>query len=104
VERRRVQARVVAEVLPRVRDIRRIGSAAIDMCLLASGALDLFYERGLQPWDLAAASLVAREAGATVVGLRGAPPSEAMTVAGPEPSVRELVALLESLDADRDDA
>ena len=54
--------------------------------------------------DLAAASLVAREAGATVVGLRGAPPSEAMTVAGPEPSVRELVALLESLDADRDDA
>ncbi len=102
-ERRRAQARVVADLLPRVRDIRRIGSAAIDLCLLASGSLDLYFERGLQPWDLAAASLVAQEAGASVLGLRGGPPSSAMTVAGPEPTVRELVALLEALDADSDE-
>jgi len=102
-ERRRAQARVLVDVLPRVRDIRRIGSAAIDLCLVASGEVDLFYERGLQAWDQAAGTLVAAEAGATVVGLRGAPPSEAMTVAGPEPTVRELVALLEELRADTDD-
>lgn len=102
VERRRGQARVIAEVLPRVRDIRRLGSAAIDMCLLAGGALDLYFERGLQPWDLAAASLIAREAGAEVLGLRGRQAGEAMTVAGPAPTVHELVALLQDLDADSD--
>lgn len=101
-ERRRAQARVVAALLPQVRDIRRIGSAALDLCTLASGGLDLYYERGLQPWDLAAASLVASEAGALVVGLRGAPPGEAMTVAGPEPTVRELVRFLEDQRADTD--
>ena len=96
------QARVVAELLPQVRDIRRIGSAALDLCTLASGGLDVYYERGLQPWDLAAASLVAREAGASVVGLRGAAPGQEMTVAGPEPTLTELVAFLERMGADRD--
>ena len=81
--RRRSQARVLAGLLPQVRDIRRIGSAALDLCTLASGGLDLYYERGLQPWDLAAGSLVAQEAGAVVTGLRGRPAGEAMTVAGP---------------------
>lgn len=103
VERRRGQARVVAELLPRVRDIRRMGSAAIDMCQVAAGNLDLYYEHGLQPWDLAAASLVAREAGAAVLGLRGRAASEAMTVVGPEPTVHELAALLTELRADSDE-
>ncbi|MBX9244769.1 inositol monophosphatase [Actinotalea ferrariae] len=102
VERRRAQARVVAEVLPRVRDIRRIGSAAMDLCTLAGGGLDAYFERGLAPWDLAAASLVAEEAGAVVTGLRGAPASTRMTVAGPAETVAGLVALLEELDADTD--
>lgn len=102
VERRRGQARVVADLLPRVRDIRRMGSAAIDLCHVAAGNLDLFYERGLQPWDLAAASLVAREAGAAVLGLHGRVASEQMTVAGPEPTASELVGLLEHLRADED--
>lgn len=102
-DRRRMQARVVASLLPQVRDIRRIGSSALDLCAIASGGLDLYYERGLQPWDIAAASLVAREAGASVVGLRGAPEGEAMTVAGPQESVAALVALLEGLDADHDE-
>ncbi|GAA4624794.1 inositol monophosphatase family protein [Cellulomonas oligotrophica] len=98
--RRRAQARVLAELLPRVRDIRRIGSAALDLCGVAQGRLDLYYERGLQPWDMAAASLVVQEAGGTVTGLRGRPAGPAMTVAGPAARVAELVALLEHLDAD----
>ncbi len=101
-ERRRAQARVLAELLPLVRDIRRIGSAAMDLCLVAGGELDAYFERGLAPWDLAAASLVAQEAGAVVTGLRGAPATDAMTVAGPAPTVAALVALLERLDADSD--
>ncbi|WP_449385122.1 inositol monophosphatase family protein [Cellulomonas soli] len=99
-ERRRAQAAVVADLLPLVRDIRRIGSAALDLCTLAAGGLDAYYERGLQPWDLAAASLVAQEAGAVVCGLRGRPAGSAMTVAGPQATVQSLVAFLEERSAD----
>jgi len=102
VDRRRGQARVVATLLPQVRDIRRMGSAAMDLCVLATGGLDAYYERGLSPWDLAAASLVAAEAGAVVTGLRGRPAGTEMTVAGPAATVAGLVALLEELDADSD--
>lgn len=102
VARRRQQARVLAEVLPRVRDVRRIGSAAVDLCTVASGGLDAFYERGLNPWDLAAGALVVTEAGGVVTGLRGGPPGAAMTVAGPAGTVAALAELLAGLDADRD--
>ncbi len=101
--RRSAQGRVVAELLPLVRDIRRIGSAALDLCRVAEGTLDLHYERGLNPWDLAAGALIAQEAGAVVTGLRGVPASAEMTVAGPAGTVAELAALLERLGADRDD-
>lgn len=60
------QGRLVAELLPRVRDIRRCGSAALDLCMLASGRLDAYYERCLKPWDHAAGALIAAEAGAVV--------------------------------------
>ena len=60
------QANVVHGLVDRVRDIRRIGSAALDLCSVAAGRLDLYYERGLNPWDQAAGALVAREAGARV--------------------------------------
>ncbi|WP_314033554.1 inositol monophosphatase family protein [Dietzia sp. CH92] len=60
------QGGVVAALLPRVRDIRRCGSAALDLCMLATGRLDAYYERGLRPWDHAAGALVAAEAGAVV--------------------------------------
>jgi len=100
--RRTSQARIVAELLPQVRDIRRVGSAALDLCTLAAGGLDLYYERGLQPWDLAAGALVAQEAGAQVTGLRGQPAQESMTVAGSAERVTELVGLLEALGADSD--
>lgn len=100
--RRRAQARVLADLLPRVRDIRRIGSAALDICNLAAGHLDLYYERGLAPWDLAAAQLVALEAGAQVSGLRGRPAGPDMTVVGWPARATELRGLLEALDADSD--
>jgi myo-inositol-1(or 4)-monophosphatase len=63
-DRRAEQAEVLCRVLPNVRDIRRAGAAAIDVCWVAAGRLDGFFERGLAPWDWSAASLVAAEAGA----------------------------------------
>lgn len=60
------QGAAVADVVGRVRDVRRLGSAALDLCLLAEGAVDAYYERGLREWDLAAGQLVATEAGAVV--------------------------------------
>jgi myo-inositol-1(or 4)-monophosphatase len=65
--RRTVQAALVARMLSRVRDVRRIGSAALDLCMVAAGRLDAYYEHGLQPWDCAAGALIAAEAGAAVV-------------------------------------
>ena len=53
-------------MLPRVRDIRRAGAAALDLCWVACGRLDAFYERGLQPWDMAAGALIVSEAGGAV--------------------------------------
>ena len=101
-DRRRAQARVLVEVLPRVRDIRRLGSAAIDLCLVASGELDLYYERGLNPWDMAAGGLVAQEAGAVLTGLRERAADHDMTVAGAPERAAELVRLLEDVGADAD--
>ena len=60
------QGTVVAALLPRVRDIRRCGSAALDLCMVAAGRLDAYYERCLKPWDHAAGALIAAEAGAWV--------------------------------------
>jgi myo-inositol-1(or 4)-monophosphatase len=65
-EQRRDQAKVLATVLPAVRDIRRMGGAALDLCAVACGRLDASYERGLSPWDSAAGALIALEAGAIV--------------------------------------
>jgi myo-inositol-1(or 4)-monophosphatase len=94
-ERRRRQAGVLAEVLPAVRDIRRGGAAAVDLCSVACGRVDAFYEKGLGPWDLAAGALVASEAGALVGDLAGGPPSgEFVLAAGPR-LFEPLRALLE---------
>ncbi len=86
------QAMILAEVLPRVRDIRRIGSAAVDLCLVADGRLDAFYESGLNPWDLAAGWLVVTEAGGQVVGAGGADPGRDLVVAGNPRLVGHLAA------------
>ena len=65
-QRRAEQAALVARLLPRVRDVRRIGSASLDLCFVAAGRLDAHYEHGLHVWDWAAGALIAREAGAVV--------------------------------------
>jgi len=64
---RRLQAELLREVLPRVRDIRRSGCPSLDICQVASGALDAFYECGLGPWDISAAAAIAEAAGAIVL-------------------------------------
>ena len=63
---RELQTALVARVLPRARDIRRAGSAALDLAWVAAGRLDAFYEHGLAEWDLAAGDLLVREAGGVV--------------------------------------
>lgn len=65
-ERRRWQAQVAAAVIPAVRDIRRLGSAALDLCWTGAGRFDAYFEWGLNPWDLSAGALVAAESGAVV--------------------------------------
>jgi myo-inositol-1(or 4)-monophosphatase len=81
VEQRRVQGAVVAALLPRVRDIRRHGSAALELCAAAAGRVDAYYELDLQPWDHAAGALIAAEAGLVVTGLTGRPFAEPMAIA-----------------------
>jgi myo-inositol-1(or 4)-monophosphatase len=100
--RRLVQAEVLRAVLPRVRDIRRGGSAAVDLCSVASGTVDAYYERGVNLWDIAAGALIAAEAGASVIGLHGQPPSPSMTVAAATGLLSELHDLLAGADPERD--
>lgn len=64
--RRALQGAAVSHLLSRVRDIRRGGSAALDLCHVAAGHVDAFYELYLNPWDFAAGAVIAREAGAEV--------------------------------------
>lgn len=91
---RAVQATVLTRVIPHVRDIRRFGSAAIDLCHTAEGIVDVYYERGLNPWDLAAGGLIAREAGVRVGGLDGKPADVGLVVATPPALWDPLTALL----------
>ena len=100
-ERRALQARLLTTVLPAVRDVRRAGAAALDLCFVAAGRLDGFYEAGLQPWDSAAAALVVREAGGSVEWLDGIVPGAATIVAGAPRLCAELARLLLAA-ADRD--
>lgn len=89
-EQRARQGATVGLLLPHVRDIRRLGAASVDLCLVAEGSLDGYYEEGLNPWDIAAGSLVVTEAGGRVHGLGGAPASRVMVVAGRGGTGREL--------------
>lgn len=91
VERKFEQLEILQRVLPRVRDIRRSGSAAYDLCMMAAGMLDAFYEKGLQPWDYAGAALIATEAGAEIIGFDdNTPPGEPLMFLAHPGLVREL--------------
>ena len=94
-DRRREQARWLEHVLPSVRDIRRGGAAALDLCWVACGRLDGFYEAGLSAWDVAAGDLIAREAGALTSDFDGGPARPGSVVAaspGIAAPLRQLVA------------
>jgi myo-inositol-1(or 4)-monophosphatase len=81
-EKRREQAAVLSRVLPAVRDIRRIGSAALDLVRVADGSVDAYAESGINAWDLAAGWVIVEEAGGVVTG-RSDHPGKALTVAAP---------------------
>lgn len=93
-ERRREQAEVLTRLLPRVRDVRRAGAASLDLCSVAAGRLDAYYEVGLHAWDHAAGALIAREAGAVVTGARGGPESEEFILAAAPGLHGELSSML----------
>ncbi|GGN00280.1 myo-inositol-1(or 4)-monophosphatase [Actinoplanes campanulatus] len=97
--RRAHQGAVLAGLITRVRDIRRFGAAALDLCMVAEGQLDAYFEKGLNVWDHAAGGLIATEAGLTVAGLAGAPAGRTMLVAAPPAIFPALHDALVELDA-----
>ncbi|KQO62475.1 inositol monophosphatase [Curtobacterium sp. Leaf261] len=66
VERRSSQIQVLGGLITEIRDIRRMGAASLDLCAVATGMVDAYFERGINPWDMAAGAIVAEEAGAVV--------------------------------------
>jgi myo-inositol-1(or 4)-monophosphatase len=100
--RRAAQAALLPTVLPAVRDLRRMGAGALDLCAVATGRVDAYYEQGLAPWDMSAGLLIATEAGARVGGLNGRAPSGDMVLAAAPGVYDALHDLLAGLDADRD--
>ena len=80
---RTVQAERVAKMVHRVRDIRRFGAAAVDLCYVACGRLDAYFEENLFEWDIAAGDLIAREAGCRTGDFAGNPVRPAQTLAAP---------------------
>jgi myo-inositol-1(or 4)-monophosphatase len=91
---RESQARVVARLLPRVRDVRRLGAAALDLAWAAGGRFDAYYERGVKHWDVAAGALICARAGLAVRELAPAPPADSGLLVAPPAIVDELLALV----------
>jgi myo-inositol-1(or 4)-monophosphatase len=93
-DQRRESARWLQHIIPSVRDIRRGGAASLDLCWVACGRLDGYYEAGLSPWDMAAGDLIAREAGATTTDFDGGPVRPGSVIAASPaiaPALRQLV-------------
>ncbi|HEY4668823.1 MAG TPA: inositol monophosphatase family protein [Tepidiformaceae bacterium] len=83
--RRVAQAAVIARIIPNIRDIRRGGSAAIDLCHVACGRLDAYYEYGLNPWDSSAGDLIVCEAGGLTSTFTGTPIPRDLDLSSPTP-------------------
>jgi myo-inositol-1(or 4)-monophosphatase len=97
---RRRQGAVAAALLPAIADIRRLGSASLDLCQVAAGRIDAYFEAGLNSWDFSAGLLIATEAGCVSSGLRGRPAGERFcAVAGPS-LAEALFGRLSELNAD----
>ncbi|MEZ5378994.1 MAG: inositol monophosphatase family protein [Acidimicrobiales bacterium] len=95
-DQRLLQAKVLVHVLPALGNIRRLGSAALDLAYVGAGRTDGYWETGLNAWDAAAGALIAAEAGAVVTDLHGGSPSKAMTLATPPTIHARLQHLLQS--------
>jgi myo-inositol-1(or 4)-monophosphatase len=93
-EGRMRQAEALARMIGRIRDVRRMGAAAVDLCSVACGRVDAYYERGLNHWDLAAGELIAREAGAVVSSIEGGPAQAGSVLAAPPALHGPLLELL----------
>ena len=89
------QAQVAARVLPRARDLRRLGSAALDLAWTACGRYDAFYERGLMDWDRAAGALICAGSGLDLHELEAKGSLPAGLVVAPPPLLGELLGLVE---------
>jgi myo-inositol-1(or 4)-monophosphatase len=87
-ERRAEQAQLLVELLPRIRDLRRAGAAALDLAYVAAGRVDAYYERGLKRWDEAAGLLLVQEAGGVTAELDGEP--QGVVAAGTAELLEEL--------------
>ena len=94
------QARRLAAMLPQVRDIRRYGSAALDLCMVACGRLDAYFEEHLNSWDLAAGVLIAAEAGAATSNVTGGPADTDVAIAAAPGLHAALLDLLERTSPD----
>ncbi|KRF33488.1 inositol monophosphatase family protein [Yonghaparkia sp. Soil809] len=88
------QGVAIAQLLPRVRDLRRLGTASLDLCSVAAGRANAYFERTLSPWDHAAGALIAREAGAVVKGFGDRRPDREFLLAAHPEAVDELERLL----------
>jgi myo-inositol-1(or 4)-monophosphatase len=95
-DRRRVQAQRMALLLPQVRDLRRFGAAAVDLCLVACGRLDVYFEQHLNPWDTAAGALIAAEAGCRLGDFLGGPARHDEVLVSAPALFEPMVALLDA--------
>ena len=91
------QGALVASLVSRVRDIRRMGTASLDLCAVAAGRMDAYVERTLKPWDHAAGALIAAEAGALVKGAGDAAPDHELVLAAHPRLAADLERLLAEL-------
>jgi len=91
---RAAQGETVARLLPEVRDVRRAGSAALDLAWTAAGRHDAYYERGVQPWDVAAGALICARAGLEVRTLLERPPQGAGILVAPAALIDVLAELV----------
>jgi myo-inositol-1(or 4)-monophosphatase len=98
-ERRGPQARRVAELMPRIRDVRRLGAAAADLCYVAAGRVDVYFEEFLGPWDLAAGALIATEAGCVSSALDGSPITPSSALVANAHLHEQMVATIAGIDA-----
>lgn len=100
IERRRQQAARMAAMLPRVRDVRRFGAAAADLCYVAAGRVDVYFEQWLGAWDLAAGELIAREAGCRTGSLDGGPARPDSVMAANPLLYPQVYALIREIDGE----